>query len=125
MQFDPLKLFSMCRRDAVLRPGLTQLWQLLGEGRHRVRYPAGIREHFETAGNLGGCVWFLSERFNVTRQRSGPLLGSCVGKKWDSRYKGGSASSCERGYNMQTILIVLVVLFLLGGGGWGYSRWRR
>jgi hypothetical protein len=21
-------------------------------------------------------------------------------------------------------LIVLVVLFLLGGGGWGYSRWR-
>ena len=25
---------------------------------------------------------------------------------------------------METILIVLVVLFLLGGGGWGYSRWR-
>lgn len=27
-------------------------------------------------------------------------------------------------YNMSTVLIVLLVLFLLGGGGWGYSRWR-
>jgi hypothetical protein len=27
-------------------------------------------------------------------------------------------------YNMSTILIVLLVLFLLGGGGWGYSRYR-
>ncbi len=26
---------------------------------------------------------------------------------------------------METILIVLLVVFLLGGGGWGYSRWRR
>jgi hypothetical protein len=26
--------------------------------------------------------------------------------------------------NMETLLIVLVVLFLLGGGDWGYSRWR-
>jgi hypothetical protein len=26
---------------------------------------------------------------------------------------------------METVLIVLLVLFLLGGGGWGYSRWRR
>jgi len=26
---------------------------------------------------------------------------------------------------METLLIVLLVLFLLGGGGWGYSRWRR
>jgi len=26
---------------------------------------------------------------------------------------------------METVLIVLVVLFLVGGGGWGYSRWRR
>jgi len=25
---------------------------------------------------------------------------------------------------MSTILIVLLVLFLVGGGGWGYSRWR-
>ena len=25
---------------------------------------------------------------------------------------------------METVLIVLVILFLLGGGGWGYSRWR-
>jgi hypothetical protein len=27
-------------------------------------------------------------------------------------------------YNMETVLIVLLVLFLLGGGGWGYSRYR-
>jgi len=26
---------------------------------------------------------------------------------------------------METILIVLLVLFLLGGGGWGFSRLRR
>jgi hypothetical protein len=26
--------------------------------------------------------------------------------------------------DMETLLIVLVVMFLLGGGGWGYSRWR-
>jgi hypothetical protein len=26
--------------------------------------------------------------------------------------------------DMSTILIVLLVLFLLGGGGLGYSRWR-
>ena len=42
-------------------------------------------------------------------------------KKWDSRYKGGSASTCEGVCDMETILIVLLVLFLLGGGGWGYS----
>ena len=49
----------------------------------------------------------------VCREEVGPSL------------QGQSASSCEGGYNMETILIVLVVLFLLGGGGWGYSRWRR
>jgi len=26
---------------------------------------------------------------------------------------------------METVLIVVLVLFVLGGGGWGYSRWRR
>jgi hypothetical protein len=26
---------------------------------------------------------------------------------------------------MGTLLIVLLVLFVLGGGGWGYARWRR
>ena len=26
---------------------------------------------------------------------------------------------------MGTVLIVFLVLFLLGGGGWGYARWRR
>ncbi len=25
---------------------------------------------------------------------------------------------------METVLIVLLLLFVLGGGGWGYSRWR-
>jgi hypothetical protein len=35
------------------------------------------------------------------------------------------ASLSESEYNMETVLIVLVVLFLLGGGGWGYSRWRN
>jgi hypothetical protein len=62
---------------------------------------------------------------NVIRQPSEQLLGSCAGKKWDSHYKGESASCYEGGFNMETILIVLLVLFLLGGGGWGYSRWRR
>jgi hypothetical protein len=27
-------------------------------------------------------------------------------------------------YNMSTLLIVLLLVFVLGGGGWGYSRWR-
>lgn len=26
--------------------------------------------------------------------------------------------------DMETLLIVLLVLFVLGGGGWGYRRWR-
>jgi len=69
---------------------------------------------------LGPC---LLQWFNVLRLPSAPLLGSCVGKKWDSRYKDKSASSYG-GSIMETILIVLLVLFLLGGGGWGYSRWR-
>jgi hypothetical protein len=25
---------------------------------------------------------------------------------------------------MSTLLVILLVLFVLGGGGWGYSRWR-
>jgi hypothetical protein len=29
-----------------------------------------------------------------------------------------------KGKHMETLLIVLVVLFVLGGGGWGYRRWR-
>jgi hypothetical protein len=31
----------------------------------------------------------------------------------------------KRGADMETVLIALLVVFLLGGGGWGYSRWRR
>jgi len=45
-------------------------------------------------------------------------------KKRDDRYKGQSSFLSRMRYNMETVLIVLVVLFLLGGGGWGYSRWR-
>jgi hypothetical protein len=26
--------------------------------------------------------------------------------------------------SMETVLIVLVVLFVFGGGFWGFSRWR-
>jgi len=26
--------------------------------------------------------------------------------------------------SMSTLLIILLVLFVLGGGGWGYNRWR-
>jgi hypothetical protein len=33
--------------------------------------------------------------------------------------------SLTREDQMFTILVVVLVLFLLGGGGWGYSRWRR
>ena len=33
MHFDPLKLFIMCRQEALLRSRLTQLWQLLRDGR--------------------------------------------------------------------------------------------
>jgi hypothetical protein len=46
-------------------------------------------------------------------------------KKQGDRYKGIPASSHQMRYNMETVLIVLLVLFLLGGGGFGYSRWRR
>jgi hypothetical protein len=31
----------------------------------------------------------------------------------------------NKGETMDTLLIVILVLFLIGGGGWGYSRWRR
>src|ERR1700722_10272862 len=36
----------------------------------------------------------------------------------------GQVPHCKRRYKLETIFIVLVVLFLLGGGGWGYSRRR-
>jgi hypothetical protein len=38
--------------------------------------------------------------------------------------QGSVSCLAQMRYNMSTILIVLLVLFLLGGGGWGYSRWR-
>jgi hypothetical protein len=30
----------------------------------------------------------------------------------------------RKGEDMMTILIIVLVLFVIGGGGWGYSRWR-
>jgi len=38
---------------------------------------------------------------------------------------GKPDSSGERGKDMETILIVVLILFLFGGGSWGYSRWRN
>jgi hypothetical protein len=55
-QFDPLKLFIICRQEAVLRSGLTQLWQLFRDGRNHAGNPAGTREHFEAAGDSRWCV---------------------------------------------------------------------
>jgi hypothetical protein len=46
-----------------------------------------------------------------------------VGSELTVRRAG--AGSDKRGYVMETILIIVVLVFLLGGGGWGYSRWRR
>jgi hypothetical protein len=45
-------------------------------------------------------------------------------KKCDDRYKGHVSFFLQVRYKMETVLIVLLVVFLLGGGGWGYSRWR-
>jgi len=59
----------------------------------------------------------------VIRRSSSPVLSCAVVKKCDDRYKGQSTFLQVR-YNMETVLIVLLVLFLLGGGGWGYRRWR-
>jgi hypothetical protein len=40
---------------------------------------------------------------------------------------GWSTINCRNDWraDMSTLLIVVLVLFLLGGGGWGYSRWRN
>ena len=45
MQFDSLKLFIMCRRDAVLRVGLMRNWQLILDGRNHARNPAGSKNN--------------------------------------------------------------------------------
>ena len=67
----------MCRQEAMLRYGLTQLWQLLRDVRNHARNPAGTREHFETAGDSRWCVQpeltFRSGRSNVIRQ---PVLAT-------------------------------------------------
>jgi hypothetical protein len=48
----------------------------------------------------------------------------CSEEAGNDRYKGPFSFLAKMRCNMSTVLIVLLVLFLLGGGGWGYSRWR-
>ena len=55
----------------------------------------GCAQESEISGFRGEAGAPGSRCSNVIRQPSGPPLGSCVGKKLDSRYKGRSASSCE------------------------------
>lgn len=56
-----------------------------------------LREHFEAAGDSG---WWFQPELGYARAVQcdqtivWQLLGSCVGKKQDSRYKDKSASSC-------------------------------
>jgi hypothetical protein len=47
------------------------------------------------------------------------------GNQFDSSVDESSRLPLTRGLHMETILIVVLIVFLLGGGGWGYSRWRR
>jgi len=48
-----------------------------------------------------------------------------VVKKRNGRYKGQPSFLLKMRHNvMETILIILLVVFLVGGGGWGYRRWR-
>jgi|CZKZ01.1.fsa_nt_gi hypothetical protein len=44
MQFNPLKLFIMCRQEDVLTSEFTLLWQRLRERRHHARYSGGELE---------------------------------------------------------------------------------
>jgi hypothetical protein len=60
----------------------------------------------------------------MTRHPSPILLGCQIAKKYGDRYKGWFSFRLQVRVNMETVLIVLLVVFLLGGGGWGYSRWR-
>ena len=71
------------------------------------------------------CYRLGSKRSDLTRHLSLLLLMMFLSEEV-GRFatKAGRASSCKRGYNMETLLIILLVLFLVGGGGWGYSRWR-
>jgi hypothetical protein len=40
------------------------------------------------------------------------------------RIDNSNKGEINKGEIMDTLLIVILVLFLVGGGGWGYSRWR-
>ena len=66
-------------------------------------------------------------RFLLTASRSywkhGLFLTTRSGA--DSAFISSRIDNSNKGEIMDTILIVLLVVFLLGGGGWGYSRWRR
>jgi hypothetical protein len=56
--------------------------------------------------------------------------GGAGGDRRVPRAKRGDAGARPSGrevrnMDMTTVLIVLLVVAVLGGGGWGYSRWRR
>ena len=55
MQFDPRKLFILCRSDALSRRDLRQLWELIRDGRNHGRNRAETRKHFEAAGGSRWC----------------------------------------------------------------------
>jgi hypothetical protein len=40
------------------------------------------------------------------------------------RLQAGSGFPRREVNKMETILIIVLVVFVLGGGGWGYRRWR-
>jgi hypothetical protein len=61
-----------------------------------------------------------NSRFSLANNRSFRRVAEHIRLGTPSALHGN-----ERGSKMSTILIVLLVLFLLGGGGWGYSRWRN
>jgi hypothetical protein len=61
-----------------------------GRTRDRRSQDGGSAQEAEIAGFRGEAGAPGSRCSNVIRQKSGPLLGSCIGKKWGSRCKGGS-----------------------------------
>jgi hypothetical protein len=64
-------------------------------------------------------------RLNVVCRPAAPSRVSALGR-FQSGFGPQSAQHLdgEEGEDMMTILIIVLVLFVLGGGGWGYSRWR-
>jgi hypothetical protein len=80
------------------------------------------KNHFTTQRARGTCRTITVVQCDQTSFLATSMM--LLVTKRDDRYKGKSSFLSQMRYNMETVLIVLVVLFLLGGGGWGYSRWR-